>query len=362
MAGKEVQKKQVEVGGEKDSFSQPLEEAQPVFMTGHPAAGGKETEEELLERQLKEKAEKEKGEKPPEKKATEKKEEEKEEIPEDRQERISKSEEKESEEEVEKPRKPKFDTLEDADKALQEAERKMHLATTEAAENRRLLSSLQDQMNTLLLSQVEGKKEKEKAERELKSKEGQDATRKALKDMLKVVRSLDPEADDYDDRYAEAQETFFRIREDQLRSSLKEELKGEIVKEVKPTDNKEKELWNTAVRFAKAKGLDMNPEVDMDDDGNPIPSTDYELFEASIYAAPGKTLKEQVENAVKKVNRIKGKIQEPLLKARKKDDSREKETETEILERGGRESTERVNKPVKSMSLTDVLNDTQRIL
>ena len=62
--GKKVSEKMVEVSGEKDSLSDALEQAQPKFMTGHPAKS--ETEDELLERKSREKQEEE------EKKAKEK--------------------------------------------------------------------------------------------------------------------------------------------------------------------------------------------------------------------------------------------------------------------------------------------------
>uniref|UniRef100_A0A6M3IFG1 Uncharacterized protein n=1 Tax=viral metagenome TaxID=1070528 RepID=A0A6M3IFG1_9ZZZZ len=359
MAGKVVQEKKVDVSKKEDSLSVALDQAQETRMTGHPASNPEETDDQLLERQMREKAEKEKGQKPPEKKVSEEREEE--DLTDGRQERISKpdvKEPEEEEEEVRPPRKPKFDTVEDADKALQEAERKMHKKAEEAAETRRLLSSLQDQMNNLLLSQVEGKKEKEKAEQALQSKEMESAQKGAIKEMLKVVRNLDPEADDYDEKYSEAMGGVFKTMKEDLRKTLMEETELKI-KEVAPPKDKEQDLWKAAVRIAKAKGLDMNPEESVDDDGNPIPSTDYEIFQEVVYSSPGKTLKEQVENAVKKVERIKTKYQAPLLKARKKGEAKEEE---DILGSHSRESVDRDSKPVKPLSLSEVIHQTQRIV
>ena len=348
MAGKEVDpKKAANLEEGKDSFSVILDKAQEVRLSGHPAAEPGETDDQLLERQLREKAEK-AAEEGKEKVAT----------PAPGEEESEEEKQRKAEEAKKAARKPKFETVEEADRALQEAESKMHKATTEAAETKKLLTSLQDQMNTLLVAQLEGKKEKEKAELELQTKQTADAHKKAIKEMLKVVRSLDPEAEDYDDKYADAMGQVFNFMKSDLEAKITETEKK--IKDSIPS-SKNDDLRNAAIRLAKAAGLDMNPEVSLDDDGNPVPSADYDLFFDVVGNAPGKDLKEQVQNAVKKVNRIKKGYQDPLIKAKKGNGGGEIPAgEREILERSGGAPIERLPKDIKPMSLDDSLKEVQR--
>jgi len=366
--GKKVSEKMVEVSGETDSLSAALEQAQPKFMTGHPA--GSETDDQLLERKAREKQEEE------EKKAKEKPAKEKEDLKEVEEEDLSlkevritsKGKEKEEKEEETKPLKHK--TLEESEKAYQEAERRMHEATQEAAETRRQVAKLQETMTELLLRQQEGQSEKKKADLQAKIKEIEAAEEKAIEEMLDVARELDPADPSYNKKYTKAMAKVFNEMRENIRGTLKEELKAELKEEVvkeaksawKGKDPEEERIFSFANSKAKDLGLDMNASESFDDEGNPIPSADYRLFWKFASEQPGKNLKEQIENTVKEVKRIRGTYQKPLLKHRKEKGEEEERPEEEILGKGGRETPEKKEKTPSPMSISDALAQTQRII
>lgn len=204
---------------------------------------------------------------------------------------------------------PKYKSAEAAEKAAKEAERKMHEATTRAAE-------LERENEELRTKQAQPAQETPQAPtpEEMEGK---------VAEVLNEIDNLDPYAEDYATQRAKLWTQVATLRGE---SSTPDESKvTEIVRRTLDEENRQRQSKDAdansrsaATQMAKEAGLDMADE-----------SYDSLLFWKALESAPmheGVTLKEQVDHMVSQVKAKKGKV----AAARS-----ETAPESEILERGG---------------------------
>ncbi len=214
----------------------------------------------------------------------------------------------------EAPKPPKYKSLEEAEKATTEATRKMHTATTRAAELERENEELRNKQ-----AQPPAQPPAQEAPPAPTSQEME--TQVAA--VLTEIDNLDPYADDYSTQRAKLWTKVANLRGG---SSIPDESKvTEIVRRTLDEENQNRQARDgeansrsAAINMAKEAGLDMADD-----------SHDSLLFWKSLGTAPmheGVTLKEQVDYMVSQVKAKKGKV----AAARS-----ETAPESEILERGG---------------------------
>jgi hypothetical protein len=227
------------------------------------------------------------------------------------------------------PPEPKFSTVEEYQKALKEAETRMHTATTEAAEDRKAKEALTAEIELTKKELAEVKTAQEVAAAEaaklVPKAERKAAYAEALKKIKAISLTRDPETgevvypDDYDDQVAEAwastsvdPKEVAKEAAQLAREELKRERAGEEA-DRKAADAKtaaEKEVeGNAKVRadaekMATEQGLDMTPG-----------SADYRLFYSHVdelandpkHEYRDKSFEEQVKWATGGVRQVLGK-------------------------------------------------------
>ena len=208
------------------------------------------------------------------------------------------------------PSQPKYKSLEEAEKATKEAERKMHTATTRAAELERENEELRTKQTQPPAQEAPPAPTSEEMETQVAA-------------VLNEIDNLDPYADDYATQRAKLWTKVANLRGG---SPIPDESKvTEIVRRTLDEENQNRQARDgeansrsAAIKMAKEAGLDMADD-----------SHDSLLFWKSLETAPmheGVTLKEQVDYMVSQVKAKKGKV----AAARS-----ETAPESEILERGG---------------------------
>lgn len=166
----------------------------------------------------------------------------------------------------------KYKDLEAANKAAQEAAKKMHAATEEAAQLRKDVEALKSQNEELQQKIVERVSE-------LTEEENEALIEKTLKEM----RELDPTDDGYEKSMAKLWRKVFGHNEKSQAKALKEAVKEIFNQELSAKTKEEREKqarldrWNTGNRRAADAGLDMEDEEETEN-GKIIRSEDYLKF------------------------------------------------------------------------------------
>lgn len=256
------------------------------------------------------------------------------------------------------PPKPKFESLEEYDKAYKEAETRMHTATEEAAKERKAREEEAKAAEEALKAK---EAEAETARKELEDfKAAQEAAKSQLglkeryAEALKKVRSIKLDTDpdtgetiyppDYDDQVAEAwagtgvdpekvAKEAARIAREELRLEQEAERKEREATAAKTAEEKEAEeqakIRADAEKLAVSKGLDMTPG-----------SADHRIFYTFVNELAStpeheyreKPFEEQVEWAVSGVKELWGKKLEMTDAERKA--ARRNQNKNAVLERG----------------------------
>ena len=247
-------------------------------------------------------------------------------------------EEKQGGEEEEAKPKPKYKSVEEAEKAQKEAERKMHEATTRAAELERENVELRTKQ-----APPPAQAPPAPTSEEMEGK---------VAEVLNEIDNLDPYAEDY---AAQRAKLWTRVATLRGESSIPDESKvTEIVRRTLDEENQQRQgrdaesrSRSAAIDMAKEAGLDMADE-----------SYDSLLFWKALETAPmheGVTLKEQVNHMVSQVKAKKGKV--AAVRS-------ETAPESEILGRGGtppRATGDGDNKSRTMGSIKERLRESRRI-
>ena len=334
-----------EVVEAKDTLSDIIKESMPIFQ-GHPAAGEPEKEEGDKETPPKEK--------PPKKEKVAK-------------EPPAKEKEIEGEEPPEKPegeekKEPDPETLqyesqEEAEKAVKEAKSKMHKATTEAKKLQEKMDRLQEQINALMVDRVSKRDEKPLTKADEKK------VLNYVEDYFESMSKLDSEDKEFNKKAASVLAGLLETVMGKEREGYKELINQSRAEDKEKTaeERRRDESVKIAGEMAEEAGLDMRQKVAKDEDDKWENSPDYDLFWRFARSAPGETLKDQVEWAIKEVKRFKTLMPKP----EKKEDPdpekvREHQKKNAPLTRhnAGRVVTAEDNAPPKPMSLTEALRET----
>lgn len=339
-AAPEISAEAVEV---KDTLSDIIKENQPIFQ-GHPAAG--EPEKEEVEKET-----------PPKEKAP-KKEKEVKEPP-------TKEEESEGEEPPKKPdgeEEPEKETLqyenqEEAEKAVKEAKSKMHKATTEAKKFQEKMEKLQEQVNALMVDRVSKGNEKPLTKADEKK------VLNYVEEYFESMSQLNSEDKEFNKKAAAVLAGLLETVMGKERESYKELINQSRAEDKEKTaeERRRDESVKIAGEMAEEAGLDMRQKVAKDEDDKWENSPDYDLFWRFAHSAPGDSLKDQVEWAIKEVKRFKAMIPKPKEKETpdpKK--AREHQEKNAPLTRhnAGRVVTAEDTAPPKPMSLTEAIRET----
>ena len=219
------------------------------------------------------------------------------------------------------PPKPKFESIEDYDKALKEAETRMHTATTEAAEARKAREDLAAEMELTKQELATIREGQEAAAAEIAKTVPKTERKAAFAEALKKIQSIPLSRDDdgnvvypedYDDQVAEAWAGTSVDPQEVAKEAAKlarEELRRE--RQVEDTRNAAEreeadrvQVRSDAEKMASEQGLDMTPG-----------SADYRLFYSHVDELAGdpkheyrdKPFEEQVKWAAGGVRQILGK-------------------------------------------------------
>jgi hypothetical protein len=183
------------------------------------------------------------------------------------------------------PPEPKFQTVEEYDKAYKEAETKMHAATVEAAEERKARENLEAEIELTRKELAEIREQQETAAAEIAKAVPKTERKAAFTEALKKINAIpltkDPDTgqiiypENYDDQVAEAWAGTAVDPEEVAKMAAKlarEELKRERQVEDQRTAAEKEEITSAQIRtdaekMATDQGLDMTPG-----------SADYDLF------------------------------------------------------------------------------------
>jgi len=343
-AAPEISAEAVEV---KDTLSGIIKESMPIFQ-GHPAAGEPEKEEEGKDTL------------PPKEKPPKKGKEVKE--PPKKEEEIEGGEPPEKPEgEEEDPVTLQYESQEEAEKAVKEAKNKMHKATTEAKKLQEKMDRLQEQVNALMVDRVSKGNEKPLTKADEKK------VLNYVEDYFDSMSKLDSEDKEFNKKAASVLAGLLETVMGKERESYKELINQSRAEDKEKTaeERRRDESVKIAGEMAEEAGLDMRQKVAKDEDGAWENSPDYDLFWRFARSAPGETLKDQVEWAIKEVNRFKTLMPKP----KEKEDpdpkvdpkkAREHQEKNAPLTRhnAGRVVTSDDTAPPKPMSLTEALRET----
>jgi hypothetical protein len=243
----------------------------------------------------------------------------------------------------------KYKTHEEAEKAYQEAERRMHDATTDTKRYRDQVDQLQSQLNTLLIGKVQADQTTTVTTKQEKK------VRDHVKEMLGEIGKLDPAEDGYDDKVADAWEKLLTPFQSELLDQAKKETQAVMTEKDKERESARErdDALEKAEKMAKKAGLDMTGEP-----GGAENSAEYDLFWRFAQVAPGKTPDEQIGWAIKETQRITKKVGEPIVDARKKANERQKANAP--LERHSSGRAPDSDGPAKAMSLGEALGSLNR--
>ena len=245
------------------------------------------------------------------------------------------------------PSKPKFDTVEDYDKAYKEAERKMHEATGETVKEREAREAAEAETERLRTENAELKAAQEEKTRIEEAAKTFPKLKEKYSEALKKIQSIKLEKDkegnliyppDYDDQVAEAwastgvdpealAQQAAKIAKDELRKEQEAE-RQRIVASEKATEG-ERIRAQAESMAAEKFGLDMTKG-----------SADYRLFDTFVqelamdqnHEMRGKPFEEQVKWASEGVKQILGKKIEMTDAERKL--ALENQTRNAVLGRG----------------------------
>ncbi len=239
------------------------------------------------------------------------------------------------------PPKLKYKSHEDAERAYQEAERKMHDATTKASEEAAAREALQRELEELKAAE-KGEEEKPPeppvSPEERKTKllaVAKAANRKALDKITELDRS-DP---DYADQVAEAwaEANAEALLEAGFSTSTMSE--AEIAKVVKKQMGAEREaerqrgeaetaarVWDQAVSLAEKAGLSMGDED----------SADYILFDRFARKVPAEVSKEPLEKQVEwVVGQVRSRVGQAVQTDKQREEAaRQHQNDNAVLGRG----------------------------
>lgn len=340
-AAPEISAKEVEV---KDTLSDIIKENMPIFQ-GHPAAGEPEKEE---------------GEKetPPPKEKPPKKEKVVKEPP-------AKEEGTEGEEPPKKPEGEEeevketlqYESQEEAEKAVKEAKSKMHKATTEAKKLQEKMDRLQEQINALMVDRVS------KGSAKPLTKADEKKVLNYVEDYFESMSKLDSEDKEFNKKAASVLAGLLETVMGKERESYKELINQSRAedKEKSAEERRRDESVKIAGEMAEEAGLDMRQKVAKDEDDKWENSPDYDLFWRFAHSAPGETLKDQVEWAIKEVRRFKALMPKPKEKEDPDPEKvREHQKKNAPLTRhnAGRVVTAEDTAPPEPMSLAEALRET----
>ena len=210
--------------------------------------------------------------------------------------------------------KPKFETIEEYQKALKEAETRMHAATTEAAEARQARENLEAEVAEIRATQETEAAEAAKLVPKTERKAAYAAALKRIQE-IPLTRNDDGEVvypDNYDDQVAEAWASTAVDPHEVAKEAAKlarEELRQERQAEDTRTAAEKEEATRLQIRadaekMAATQGLDMTPG-----------SADYRLFYSMVdelaadpeHEYQGKPFEEQVKWATTGVRQVLGK-------------------------------------------------------
>lgn len=206
----------------------------------------------------------------------------------------------EAEEDEEKP--PKHRTVEAANKAAKEAERKMHAKAQEAARLRKELEELKRRSAEVQTKVLE------------RAEEISEAESKAFRvRIMRQMRQLDPADEDYEEKISDLWDQYHDHRDKRKAVALKQAAKEIVQEELDARNREETErqtrlaLWDKANRLAEKAGLDMQDAGVDERTGKPIRSDDYLLFWRTAPDAPEELDEDgKIQWTVKEVQRILG--------------------------------------------------------
>jgi hypothetical protein len=179
----------------------------------------------------------------------------------------------------EKPVEGKFKSKEDAEKAHAEAERKMHEATTKAAEAEKAKLAAEKEREELQkkLEEALAKPPEKPEEKQMPAADRKAAIREATKNALETIRGLDRDDDDYDSQVEEAWASALievgmgstPFTQAEIDKMVKESLKADKEAEKAAAAEKEKQeagerAWNAAIEQGKKAGLKLDQKDSAD--------------------------------------------------------------------------------------------------
>jgi hypothetical protein len=258
----------------------------------------------------------------------------------------TKSEEKPEETPEEKA--GKFKTKEEAEKAHSEAERKMHDATTKAAEAEKARLAVEAERDELKkkLEETLAKPPEEPEEKPMPAADRKVAIREATKKALDTIRNLDREDDDYDTQVEEAWASALievgmggaQFTQKEIDKMVKDSIKADREAEKAAKAQKDKEeagerAWQQALDQGKKAGLTLDDKR----------SLDYRIFDSlerdfASNGLPeelhGKSLNEIVDWMIKETRQLTGKLIEQTDAEREA--ARKAQTKNTVLTQGSK--------------------------
>lgn len=244
--------------------------------------------------------------------------------------------------------KPKHKSWEETEAARQEAERTMHEATTKAKQEAEAREALERERDELKQRLEEAAKPPEKPVEAVKPVTP--ASRKAkVAQALKTIRELDPQADDYDDKLAEAWAEAGMGAEGPSKEEIakeaakiaRDELKAEQAADVAARAAAEQasaadRAWQEAVGIGQKAGLNLD---DQD-------SADYIIFERMTSKIPeemkGKPLAEIADWMVAETRKRTGQVVQ--TQAQREAAARKVQNENAVMGRGNERPAATVRK------------------
>jgi hypothetical protein len=259
----------------------------------------------------------------------------------------------------------KHTNLEEADRAVKAAERKMHDATTEAANLRKENEGLRSRVDDMQVQLTAIQQQVQERAAELSEEEESAIMQKGLKEMQELDTS-DPE---YLPRMSKIWASTLKKLNKLGDKSVKQAAK-EVVKEVLEQQNQEAtaqgdrhRLWDKANKQAAKAGLEME-DAGATEGGTPKRSDDYLLFWRTAPDAPENLDEDgKIEWTIKEVKRITGRkvkaVKEQEAKARQ-----HQERQTPLGRAGGGPDAAPTDKSSRPLSLNDALqkNRAKRVI